>query len=109
MRELRRACGLLVGLAVLTAGCNRQDTERLGRIGRRALEEAEVLTCTCRDGLTGGWQGGGPDGAALQARVATRLRWDKTLAQAPIQVGGQGSTVELKGMVQDLTQRRRAV
>ena len=31
----RRAGWLLLGLLVLTAGCNREDPERLARVGRR--------------------------------------------------------------------------
>jgi hypothetical protein len=96
---------LLLGL-VLAAGCSRQDTERLARVGRRMAGHAEALTGELREGLGSGWQGlGGP----LEARVAARLRWDRGLTDTAILVEVSGNTVELKGKVRDLTQRRRAV
>ncbi len=51
----------------------------------------------------------GGDETSLDARVSIRLRWDKNLADMPIQVSSKGAVVELKGAVRDLDQRRRAV
>jgi osmotically-inducible protein OsmY len=62
--------------------------------------------------LPGGWHGrldGLTDAAGLDLRVSARLRWDKTLSEAPIDVQTNGAVVELRGKVRDLTQRRRAV
>ena len=103
-----RARVWLLGLAALTAGCSRQDTERLGRIGKHLAARAETVTADCRAGLGSSWNGVG-EGAGLEARVGARLRWDRGLAGLPLQVHAAGGTVELKGTVRDLAQRRRAV
>ena len=49
---------LLFGLLLLGAGCNRQDTERLARVGRRLVAKTEALAGDLRENLNGGcWQG----------------------------------------------------
>jgi hypothetical protein len=108
MGKLRARVWLLLGLAGLTAGCSRQDTERLARIGKHIAAHAEALTADCRAGLGSSWNGVG-EGVGLGARVGARLRWDKDLAGLPIQVHAVAGTVELKGTVRELAQRRRAV
>ncbi len=102
---------LLLGLAALGAGCSKQDTERLARVGRRLAAGAEALTADARAGVSQSWQGLGPggDGLAIAGRVAARLRWDRDLADLGIKVEASGVTVELQGKVRDLAQRRRAV
>jgi osmotically-inducible protein OsmY len=106
-----RGLWLLVGLALIAMGCNRQDTERLARIGRKTMERTEGLTGNVRDSLTTGWQGARTtaEEGGVEARVAARLRWDKTLADTPIEVQLKEGAVELRGTVPDLTARRRAV
>jgi hypothetical protein len=108
MGKLRARVWLLLGLAAFTAGCSRQDTERLARIGKRIAAHAEALTADCRAGMGSSWNGVG-EGAGLGARVRARLRWDKALTGLPIRVHAAGGAVELTGTVHDLTQRRRAV
>jgi hypothetical protein len=108
MGKVRARVWLLLGLAALTAGCSRQDTERLARIGKHLGARAEALTADCRASLGSNWNGVGED-VGLGARVWARLRWDKALAELPIQVQAAGATIDLKGTVRDLTQRRRAV
>jgi hypothetical protein len=103
---------LLLGvLTALVSGCTQQDTERLGRVGRRLAAKTETLTGTCKDGLASSWQGCGSSGdeSGLKHRVQERLKWDSHLQGAEIEVNASGSTVGLKGNVRDLTQRRRAV
>jgi len=107
----RRWYCLLSGLLVL-GGCNRQDADRLARVGRKGLAKAEAALGSLTTTLPGGWQGqldGLTDGAGLALRVSARLRWEKTLAEAPLEVQAQGAVVELRGKVHDLAQRRRAV
>ena len=108
MGKVRARVWLLLGLAALTAGCSRQDSERLARIGKHIAARAEALTADCRAGLGSSWHGVG-EGVGPGARVWARLRWDKALAGLPIQVHAAGDTIELKGTVRDLAQRRRAV
>jgi hypothetical protein len=111
MGKLRTGRWLLLGLAALAAGCSREDTERLARVGRRIVARTEALTSDLRENLTSGWQGfcASCEQTGLDARVAARLRWDKGLAEAAIRVEAAGGTVELKGTVRDAGQRQRAV
>jgi hypothetical protein len=97
---------LLLTLA-LAAGCNRQDTEALTRIGKKIVARTDAVTCDLKASAVTSWQvgpDGGPDG-----RVAARLRWDKQLADSPVEVQAFGNTVALRGTVRDLEQHRRAV
>src|SRR5919202_1513739 len=113
MRRLSRSgpAWLLFGWALLSGGCNNQDTERLARMGRKAAARVEVLTAGVNHKLATGWQAvrADLDEMALDARVSARLRWDKNLANTPIQIQAREGQVELRGTVHDLEQRRRAV
>jgi hypothetical protein len=52
----------------------------------------------------------GGNATPLDARVRWRIRWDKALAGADIQVDSPtGGVVQLRGVVNDLTRQRRAV
>jgi osmotically-inducible protein OsmY len=113
MREWFGGWGwLLCGLALVGAGCSKGDTERLGRVGRKILVMAADLSADTNDRLHTGWQSlrANLDESGLDARVTTRLRWDKGLADVPIEVVAlPDNGVELKGAVENLDQRRRAV
>jgi hypothetical protein len=97
----------LTGLIAL-AGCNRQDTESLASIGRKILDRTASATATCRERLGGlnVSRGGAED---VQERVKSRLRWEKMLANTPIEVVVSGEEIELKGIVATAEQRSRAV
>ena len=81
------------------------------RVGRKLTAQTEALTADQGGGLNKGWQTvrNGWQETTLAGRVAARLHWDKNLADAQIQASAMGNTVELKGTVRDLDQRRRAV
>jgi osmotically-inducible protein OsmY len=112
LRDFRawRFCVPLLVFAVL-AGCNQEDAERMARVGRKLTTRAEALTADQDGGLKKGWQAvrDGWQGTTLAGRVAARLRWDKKLADSQIQTSAAGTTVELRGAVHDLEQRRRAL
>jgi hypothetical protein len=93
----------LLGLLTLTAGCARHDTEAFARIGRRLGDRAESWISELREHLDLG------SGSSLEARVTQRLRWDKALADSPIEVKVRGSDVELKGILGDPALKTRAV
>jgi hypothetical protein len=95
------AGGLLI---VALAGCNRQDTDCLSRVGRKLLDRAHGATHDLRGKLDFGLSAAG-----VQERVQQRLRADKALAETAIEVTGQGAEVELKGTVKTRDQRMRAV
>ena len=113
MRKSRKLF-LFTGMALFAfvlSGCSDQDTERLGRIGRKVSEKFDDMTGGADGKLAQSFHAmrANWDDVALDARVMARLRWDKTLADAQIQVSASGGTVELKGTVNHLEQRRRAV
>ena len=45
----------------------------------------------------------------MAGRVSARLRWDKSLVDAKIEVSEAGTTVELKGTVGEPAQKQRAL
>jgi osmotically-inducible protein OsmY len=107
----RRAGWLLAGLLLGLAGCSHQDVDRLARVARRAAAKLEGLTGGVGRQLPDGWPAlhAGGDDTALESRVGARLRWDRALAGATIEVRASGTTVELHGTVADANQRGRAV
>jgi osmotically-inducible protein OsmY len=98
---------LLLGLC----GCNHQDADRLARVGRKAAEKVQGLTGNSSGRVAEGLQvmRASWDEVALDARVSARLRWDKGLAGAQVEVHANGAVVELQGTVADANQRGRAV
>jgi len=102
---------LLVSLAAALAGCNRQDTECLARIGHKTMSRTAGLGGDFRTSLTNGWQGvcASAEETGLETRVASRLRWEQSLADTRIDVKLKDGTIELSGTVADLPKRRRAV
>jgi hypothetical protein len=93
----------LLGLT-LVAGCSQQDTDAMTGIGKKLAALAGDLKAN----LGSGWQGV-YNGMGLEARVAARLHWDKSLAEATIHVKAAGAEIELKGTVHNQDQRRRAL
>jgi hypothetical protein len=107
----RPHAGWLLVVPILAGlGCSNEDTEHLVRVGKVTAAKVEALTGG-NDKLLGGWQAvrGDLNEVGLDARVAVRLRWDKSLADVRIEVHAKDGQVELKGVVNDLAQRRRAV
>jgi hypothetical protein len=102
---------LLLALVALIGGCNREDSERLARVGKRGAHRLEKLTEHMRQQL----QSSLPvDGLSLHelrlaARVNARLRWEKGLEGATIEARAIGNEVELRGTIQEEGQRQRAV
>jgi osmotically-inducible protein OsmY len=107
---LRRGLGAALGLALLS-GCTGKDAEHLARIGQKTASRANGLTANMSGQRMSGWQmvRSGVEEMTVDARVTARLRWDKELHDAPIQVRASGAVIELTGSVPSLTQRRRAV
>ena len=102
---------LLVGLSFLGSGCNRQDTECLARISHKAAARTGGLPGGLLDTLTSGWQGAHAvaEDTGLEARVASRLRWEQSLADVKINIRSNDGAIELSGTVPDLDKRRRAI
>ncbi len=100
-RWLRPAA--LLALATLTCGCNHKDAEAMTRIGKKLAGLAGDM----RENLDSGWQEV-YQGMSLEARVAARLHWYKSLADSAIQVKTNAHEVELTGSVRTPEQKRRA-
>ncbi len=94
-------------LVLLLAGCNRQDTESLTSIVKKVQTRTEAVTGDLKTGAASSWHVTAELG--VEGRVAARLRWDKELADVTIEVLACGAGVELRGNVNNLDQRRRAV
>lgn len=109
---IRNLVRLILGLALaIAAGCDTQDTERLARVGRLTLDKVQTLAednAKAFSDLQPARQAG-KDEQTLDARVAARLHWEKSLADAKIEVSVKDGKVELRGKVGDPAQRRRAV
>jgi hypothetical protein len=105
--NLSRHCRWVLWMLALLAGCNRQDTEALTRLGKKLANRTEVVGSDLKILAVSSWQAEHEPG--LASRVAARLRWDKLLADTPIEVQTTDTIVELRGRVRDLEQRRRAV
>jgi predicted DNA binding protein len=105
MTVRRHGCWLLVAVAI--SGCNRQDTEALTRIGQKVQARTEAVTGDLKNTAAASWHSIGEFG--MEGRVAARLRWDKELTGAAIEVLSSGTGVELRGKVANFEQRRRAV
>jgi osmotically-inducible protein OsmY len=106
--NLRRLGHFSVLVLTLAAGCNRQDTEALTRIGKKLVSRADSITGDLQSRANTSWHTSGLD-LDLEGRVAARLRWDKQLADTPLEVEASGGVVELRGQVRDLDQHRRAI
>jgi hypothetical protein len=100
----------LLGVLALACGCSRQDTDGLGRVGRKAGARCEVVTRGVHQAVHRGCQGvwSSWETAALETRVSARLRWEKALSESDVEVRATGKTVELHGKVRDELSKKRA-
>jgi osmotically-inducible protein OsmY len=97
--------------ALFLASCNSDETEGLARVARLSAAKLEEMTggapnkvAASFESMRANW-----NELALDARVSLRLRWEKDLQKAAIQVQAGDGVVELKGKVADIVQRQRAV
>lgn len=98
---------LLALSVVVITGCNRQDTDGLGRIGRKVLDRTQVAASPLREKFDHTLKGIGA--TSVKDRVQQRLQWDKALAETSIAVTVTDNVVQLKGNLKNAEQRRRAV
>jgi hypothetical protein len=99
---------LVVAVALVAAGCNREDSRRLARVGKKIVEKAEQMAGGTQERLVSSLPNV-QETTSLAARVASRLRWDVAVADAEITVNVEGNVVELRGNAENLQQRRRAI
>jgi hypothetical protein len=96
----------LVLLAV--AGCNRQDTECLSRIGRKVAAHTKRNAGDVGAKIDVCWPGPKKE-PSLQEKIQDRLRWENTLTDVKFEVTVKDKQVELKGTVKNAQQRQRAI
>jgi osmotically-inducible protein OsmY len=109
MGKLSKGTALLAALAL--AGCGSEDTELLAKVARLSASKVDEMTggapdkvAASLDTMRASW-----NEPALDARVSLRLRWERDLQHAAIQVHAKNGIVELRGNVRDMAQRQRAV
>ena len=101
----------LAALALLVCGCGGQDVDRLGRICSMTAGKFNDMAGGSHGKLANGWDAvcGAISETTPDARVAVRLRWDKALTNADIQVQPAGpGVIRLQGNVIDAAQQQRA-
>jgi hypothetical protein len=105
-----RVVWLWLLLAFGACGCNGRDADRLANLGTKLERRAESLLAPDAARLLRGWRTApfSLSEGAIDARVSSRLNWDKALADTPIQAKVVGGVVELHGKVRSEDQRRRA-
>jgi osmotically-inducible protein OsmY len=99
-------------LAFLAGGCSREDTDRLGRVGRLTAAKLEAATGGAQGKIVSGWQAlrGSLGDTTPESRVFLRLHWDKMLAGLHVRVTATDpGVVRLEGTVASFDQRSRAV
>jgi osmotically-inducible protein OsmY len=98
-------------LAVLACGCG-EDVDRLERLCGQAAGKAEAAAGGTHGRLSAGVLAvrGTFSDASPECRVGVRLRWDKALAGADVQVKTEKpGVVRLEGTVADAAQQQRAI
>ncbi len=104
----RAAC--LACLALGLAGCTQQDTDCLGRIGRKILDRSHHAADSIQEHVEGDLKAL-PNvsiaSAGLKEKVEARLRWDAMLTGAKVEVSVNGAEVDVKGTVKNDAQRHR--
>jgi osmotically-inducible protein OsmY len=100
-KNVRWLCVVLVLSAV---GCSKSDPDTLAAIGHKLADR----TSSVSENLQQTWiQFTGR--LLLESRVKTRLHWDKSLAEASIEVHATDKSVQLKGTLPSQELVRRAV
>jgi BON domain len=107
MRHSLLATSAFLCVVTLCAGCNRQDTECLSRIGRKIGAHAKSSAGDVGGKLDLGWAG--KREPTLQEKIQDRLRFENTLTDVIFEVNVKDKEVELKGTVKNPLQRQRAI
>jgi osmotically-inducible protein OsmY len=102
---------LLLGGIVLACGCEAKDQDCLKGVAAKLGAKTQAMTAETRQHLAKQFHvlRTTTEEVGLDAKVTARLRWDKSLADAPIHIHVTGAAVELTGTVRDAEQQKRAV
>jgi osmotically-inducible protein OsmY len=107
----RGAWLILLGSLLAAPGCSQKDAERIGLVSGKALAKAGELTANAGAQLGIDLRKAQADLDELQlaGRIQVRLKWDRALQGAHIQVRADGDNVTLTGQVESEPQRQRAL
>ncbi len=97
---------LVLAVTLFVSGCNRQDAERLGRIGAKMSAHAKSSSGELGAKMDRTWPGKEP---TLQEKIQHRLTFDKALGDVKFEIIIKDKEVELKGTVHSPAQRQRAI
>ena len=97
-----------IAFSLMLAGCNKQDTDSLARIGRKVAAHAKSSTGEMGAKVDLSWAGVRKE-PSLQDKIQDRLRYENTLTEATFEVHVKDKQVELKGVVKTPLQRQRAI
>jgi hyperosmotically inducible periplasmic protein len=104
---VRRILSIVAFFVIAESGCNRSDGDRLTRVAVKLTEKIQELQPE-RTPLTGSF--GITSSVNLDSRVRDRFKTDRYLAPLPIEIdANEGSTVRLRGSVDDAVLKQRAV
>lgn len=100
----------VLGMMLLAgaAGCQKNDTETLARIGRKLADRGQDSLGDIRSRIDLKWSPPTIE-PSLEEKVRLRLRFEKDLADIPFEVKAKGAEVELKGKVPHPDHKRRAL
>jgi hypothetical protein len=99
---------ITVFVFMFLAGCNRQDTEALARVGHKIAGHARTTADDMGSKLDLRWKGMRQE-PSLQEKIQDRLRWENTLTDVTLEVHVKEKEVEVKGSVKTPLQRQRAI
>jgi osmotically-inducible protein OsmY len=97
---------LVAIIPLLSIGCNRGDSDKLVRVGRKVTEKVQALIPSrtpLGDALPAGKHHG------VEDRVRERFKLDRYLTSASIDVIAEAGRVRLRGQVDNEVLKRRAV
>lgn len=95
---------ILSGMVFSGTGCSKSDPETLASIGHKLADRTQLIS----DNLEQTWSKFSGR-VVVESRIKARLHWDKSLADAAIEVHATDKAVELKGTVATQAQAQRAV
>jgi hypothetical protein len=99
---------LVAGMIVFLSGCNRQDTECMGRIGKKIAARTRDSAGDVGAKFDFGFPGPRKE-PTLQEKIQDRLRYENTLADVTFEVQVKDKEVEVKGTVKSAQQRQTAI
>jgi hypothetical protein len=105
---IRLILAIVIFSATWSAGCNRQDTDCLSRIGRKLAAHTKRGAGEVGAKVDISWPGSRKE-PSLQEKVQDRLRWENTLSDVTLEVNVKDKEIELKGVVKTAQQRLRAI